>query len=78
MGVKYQLSINAQIERATGELFDLLADVKVKQDQIWRLKQQRDGCDHEWSIPAHKFPKESWCVKCGLEKFIGSFPPIKG
>lgn len=61
------LSIGAQIRRAEGELFDLLADVEVKRKHVETLKRQRDGCYHQWApFMMGREHEGKTCIRCGI------------
>jgi hypothetical protein len=61
------LSIGAQIRRAEGELFDLLAAVEDKRKYIEQLKGQRDGCNHQWApFLMGREHEGKTCIRCGI------------
>ena len=61
------MNIRSQIERAEGELFDLLAEIEIKRKHIKQLRAQRDGCFHVWDKPLKNYEHEGCrCMKCGI------------
>ena len=61
------LSIGAQIRKAEGQLFDLLANVEVKRKHIEALKRQRDGCCHQWApFMMGREHEGKTCIRCGI------------